>query len=69
VFGGEWKYDNATNAVVEYDPAANKWTSLTPLPKALGSGGAGLFNNNNTAIFSTGLAHGFHNDTFIGTLS
>jgi N-acetylneuraminic acid mutarotase len=67
VFGGETKYDTATNAVYEYDPGLNQWKSLTPLPKALGSSGAGLFNGGNTVVFSTGLAHGFWADTFIGT--
>jgi N-acetylneuraminic acid mutarotase len=64
--GGETQYDHATSEVVEYDPATNKWTSLAPIPKPLGSSGAGLFNNGKTVIYSTGLAHGFNADTFIG---
>ena len=52
------------NNVESYDPAANKWSSLTSMPGTRSSGIGNVIGN--SLIFTTGYNGTFKSDTWIG---
>jgi N-acetylneuraminic acid mutarotase len=65
--GGEGPGRVALNNVESYDPATNKWTSLSPLPSGRSSGIGGVFGDK--LIFNGGYSGQFNAQTWIGTFS
>lgn len=62
VAGGDTPTSAAVASMVAYDPAANAWTQLSPLPEARASGVAGAIGR--TIYYTTGSSR---RDTFKGT--
>jgi N-acetylneuraminic acid mutarotase len=61
VLGGETSYQFSTSQALAYDPVADSWTQLTPLPVAIHSGVAGDLSG--TLYYTTGA---FQQNTYKG---
>jgi N-acetylneuraminic acid mutarotase len=69
VIGGETAHRSANSVanVRLYDPATNRWTEMTPLPKPTHSGVAGVINQQ--FYYSTGTPPNYDVTTYQGIVS
>ena len=67
VLGGEGPGRIPLSNVESYDPASNKWSSLTSMPGTRSSGIGNVIGN--SLIFTTGYNGTFKSDTWIGDFS
>lgn len=65
MFGGEEFGFAESRGTIEYDPATNKYRSLTALPATRAAAIAGLIDDK--FVFSSGLDGTWHDETFVGT--
>jgi N-acetylneuraminic acid mutarotase len=65
LLGGEYQFNVESTQVLEYDPVANSYRTLSPLPVARAAAMAGVIDGK--LIYSSGKHNGWNRETYIGT--